>query len=343
MHLENTQKWMNNGLTAHRFGSYAVLVSKKGETALLTSPDVNADTYFDIASMGKVLVTAPLILHAVGEGQLRLEDTIARFWPVSADKRSITVKQLLTHTSGIVRIPLSPEAAAHGNDALAAQILANPLAFAPGSNYRYSCNAYILLGFIAEKIYGAPLDRLFEQYIKKPLGLTRSRFNIAIDEPNAAVCYRWREAGSIRADDENVKVMHGVAGSGASFWTLRDIDQFCRAVMDKNPRLYAPALYEAAEQDETPGTPFSEGRGLGWLYVDARYAQTGRLFPEGSFGHCGHTGTSMFLNRKLQLYVIVLTNATRYANMASGFCGYDYGQIEQMRAAIHNAIATDLA
>ena len=113
MILENTTKLMRDGLDTARFGSYAVLVSLGGTTAFVTSPDVNPDTYFDIASMGKALITAPLILRAVGEGKISLDDTLDKFFvipecPDKETKKRITITQLLTHTSGIVRIPLSP-------------------------------------------------------------------------------------------------------------------------------------------------------------------------------------------------------------------------------------------
>ncbi len=339
MKLTKTQALIDRGLLAERFTSIAISVSKGDDCSILTSPNTDRDTYFDIASMGKVLITASLILRAVSDDLLSLDDTLERFWSVPEDKRGITIKQLLTHTSGIVRIPLSPKVAAEGNDSLAAQIIANPLAYKPGSDYIYSCNAYILLGFIAEKLYGAPLDVLYEKYIKAPLGLERSKFNIAVDEPNAAVSYSRKEVGEFRADDSNVCIMRGIAGSGAEFWTLSDIERFTKAVFERSDKLYAPELYKLAERNYTLGSPYREGRGL---IVDERYAQTGRLFPTGSFGHCGHTGCSMFMNRELELKVIILSNATRQLNVKSGFCGYDYGEIEKMRAELHNAIADDL-
>ena len=77
--------------------------------------------------------------------------------------------------------------------------------------------------------------------------------------------------------------------------------------------------------------------------VDARYSQTGKLFPDGSFGHCGHTGTSFFINREKRMYAVILTNATRCLNRKGGFHGYDYGIVMKMREDIHNAIAGDLS
>ena len=78
------------------------------------------------------------------------------------------------------------------------------------------------------------------------------------------------------------------------------------------------------------------------MVVNENYKQTGKLFPVGSFGHCGHSGQSFFINREKNLYVIILTNATRFLNMKNNFKGYDYGEIMKMREEIHNAIADDL-
>ena len=224
MNLTRTEQLLKKLQNERFFDSYGVAVGLRGDECFLHSENVNADTYFDVASMGQVLVTAPLIFQLIGQKKVSLDDTLERFFSdVPAEKREITVRQLLTHTSGIVRIPLPAEIAEKGRDALAAHILAAPLAFAPGKGQQYSCNAYILLGFIAEKQFGMPLDVAFETYIKKPLGLTRSRFNIRTDEENAAACYERELVGDWRVDDCNVYNMKGVAGSGASFWTMRGI------------------------------------------------------------------------------------------------------------------------
>lgn len=341
MELQHTKATLEKLREEKVFGDYAVLVHYQGENQLLNSPGVDGDTYFDNASMGKILITAPLILRAIGEGKLSLDTTLDECFPeVPGDKKDITIQQILTHSSGIVRYEFPPEAAGMDHDALAKEILARPLAYAPGTNYIYSCHGYILLGFLAEKLYGARLDQVFETILKPALGLTRSRFNIAGDEPNAVVCYSRWEMGTYRADDGNVRLMHGVAGSGASFSTAYDIGRYADAIFRKDPALYAPYLYDLAEQDYTPN--YAEGRGLGYLMPDGRYSQTGRLFPKGSFGHCGHTGQSLFLNREMDLYVVLLTNATRYANIRNDFRGYDYNETCRMRETVHNAIADDI-
>lgn len=94
-------------LKEQELDSYAVLVGISGDEKLITSENVNKDTYFDVASMGKVLVISALILHTVDDGRLRLDDTLNNFFEnVPEEKKNITIKQLLTHTSGIVRVPI---------------------------------------------------------------------------------------------------------------------------------------------------------------------------------------------------------------------------------------------
>ena len=341
MELEKTKAFMEELKKEGTFDSYALLFRRGNDKKFLFSDNVNGDTYFDIASMGKILITATLILKAIGEKKLSVNDTLDMFFEnIAEDRKSITVKQLLTHTSGVVRCYLPKEIVEKGNDALAKYILDNPLAYKPGEGKIYSCNAYILLGFIVEKVYKMPLDEAFYSYTKKALNLTRSRFNIDINEPNAAVSYRRLEVGDYRSDDENTYNMKGIAGNGAQFWTLYDLEKYSDAVMEKSTKLYPAEMYDLAEQSYT-GNLGEDANGLGWLIVDERYHQTGKLFPKGSFGHCGHTGTSFFFNREKDMYAIILTNATRYLWLKAN-CYEDYSLVCKMRENIHNKIAEDI-
>lgn len=341
MKLDNTQKLLNDKLDSLFFDSYALLVGIDGAEEFISSPNTDIDTYFDIASMGKVLVTSTLILQAIGEGILTLEDTLEmHFGNVPEEKRKITIKQLLTHTSGVVRKEIPRTVTSKGRGAIADFILSVPLAFEPGTECLYSCTGYILLGFVLEKLYGMRLDELFYTRLKPQLGLTRSKFNIAENEDNSVVCHYRREAGSCMCADSIVCNMDGVAGNGASFWTIADVQRYTLAVLQKSEKLYQKRFFEMAEQNLTPD--FNEGRGLGYQVVNENYHQTGRLFPIGSFGHCGNTGTSFFINRERGLYVILLTNATRYSYMRRDFKCNDYSETMAMREEVHNSILSDL-
>lgn len=342
MELLNTEKLLEQKFKNNDFDSYAVLVHYGDKEVLLTSDNVNEYTYFDVASMGKVLITSTLILKAISRDLLALNNTLSDYFKnVPQDKKNITVKQLLTHTSGIIRHPITKQAAEKGNDGIAEEILSHPLAYEPDTDYIYSCNGFILLGFILEKIYNKSLEEIYDENILKPLKLKRTAFEIGLNEENAAVCYRWKEGENKRFDDENVLAMGKTAGSGGQQSCIADIKKFMTAVFEKSKLFYSKELFDAAEINYTPN--FSEGRGLGYLVVDGKYPQTGKLFPVGSFGHCGHCGQSFFINREKNLYVIILTNATRHLNMKNDFKGYDYGEIMEMRKDIHNAIKEDLS
>ena len=321
--------------------TYAVLVHYGEDEQALFSGNADPYTYFDIASMGKVLITSTLILQAIGRGLLRLESTIGDFFDIAdAQKQKITVRQMLTHTSGILRKPITEEAARKGSDEIARLMLSYPLGFAPGTDCVYSCNPYILLGYILEKIYGCSLEEVYKKNIAEPLGLHRSEFEIALNEENAAVCYRWKDTPKQRYDSDRVLIMGKPAGSGGQQSCLQDIQKFITAVLDKSEILYPERFYEMAETNHTPD--FGESKGLGYFLVNETFSQTGKLFPKGSFGHTGHTGQSFFINREKQLYVIILTNATRFSFVKNDFKKYNYEDIKKMREEIHNAIYADL-
>ena len=359
MKLEETKKYLDRRIDEGFLDTYVVMVTDGGDEGLISSPNAGADTLFDIASMGKVLVTATLILRAAGEGLLRLDDTLAKYYPDCPDeKRKITLRELLCHTSGILRVELPDEVVGADaisikrgsyadiitpevKDRIARYVLSRPLGFAPSTNYVYSCCGYLLLGFIAEKVYGDNLDILFDKYIKQPLGLARSCFDMPQGTPDSALTHYRAAAGDCMVADSIVYKLHGVAGNGASFWTANDIRRYILALLDYSELLYMREYYDLAERDYTPD--FEEGRGLGWLMVDSRYKQTGSLFPAGSFGHCGNTGTSFFINRELGLYAIILTNATRFSYMAHDYKYCDYNSVMLMREDLHNAILRDIS
>ena len=341
MKLYNTKKLMESMGKDLRFDSYGVYVKCGEFEDTFFSENVNEQTYFDVASCGKILVTTPLVLQAIDEEKISLDTTLGNlFDDVPADKKDITIKHLLTHTSGIIR-----HLYIHSDrEQLTKEILARPLAYKTGTDYIYSCSGMVLAGFILEKIYNESLENLFEKRIKNPLGYEKSRFNISVNEENAAVCYSSETVEGLSSpwDDYNIRVMKTAAGSGGQFFTLADIKKFTKAVLEKDERLYSAKWFDIAEQEHSPKCA-QNSRGLGWLYVDEKYMQTGNLFPKGSFGHCGHCGQSIFFNRQKDMCVVILTNATRFLNKRNNFKGYDYNVICEMRRNIHNEIFRDLS
>lgn len=342
MELSKTQSVLERMISERFMDCCSICVSLKGNRGTAFSSNADMDTLFDIASMGKVLVTTPLILKAIDDGLLSLHSTLEdMFGHVPADKKSISVQQLLTHTSGVVRYEYPRSVGQAGHEAVLQYILDSKLGYSPGTQYVYSCNGMMLLGFMLEKLYGKELDEIWREQMKAPLSLTRSDFNIPIHAENAAVSYHRAEVGALRADDVNVYNIGGVSGAGGEYWTARDLSSFCEAVLRKSPLLYSEPLFALAEKDYTPTE--EEGRGLGWLITDERYAQTGSLFPKGSFGHTGWTGTSVFLNRELDLYAVILTNTTRWTYVRENYQPVEIDSItHRIRQNLHDAIFCDL-
>lgn len=341
--LPRTERVMRGLVEKRILDTYTILVKVRGSEGFLHSENSNRETLYDIASIGKVAVTAPLVLHAVGEGRLSLEDPLERFFEgVPEDKRGITVAQLLLHTSGILREyereAFYPEIR-KGKDAMARFILGTKLGFAPGTHCAYSCFGYLLLGFIVEKVYGKRLDAVYEDEIRSRLGFGVI-FNPALDTPNMAETHYRAEIGDCACADDIVYEMKGVAGNGASFCSVGTMQKMVDAWMARDERLYSRALFEASEKNYTPALELD--RGLGWQIVMPRYAQTGGLFAPGSFGHAGNTGTSVFMSREQEMSVILFTNATRQGYKRTQFERAEYEVTMAMREQVHGAIREDL-
>lgn len=292
---------------------------------------VNEKTLFDMASVTKVMATATLALIALDRGSLSLDDPVGKFYP--SDK-AITVRHLLTHTMGIGHKNLTAAGNTYSN--IAGRILEIPSDLAIGQDVRYSCPGFILLGKILEEIFGERLDRAFDTLVAGPLGLGRTSFlpsereNIVNSNVDAALC------GTV--NDYNCRFLGGVAGNAGLFSCISDVTKYVHLLQRKGAPLFGEEIFSLAAQNHTKG--MSESRGLGFLYVDGRYRQTGGLFPSGSIGHCGHTGQSVFLDVDSGFYVIILSDAT--LSTVKKYGAEHYGEVKDMRARLHAAIKRDL-
>ena len=348
MKLDNTLEFLKSRTAEGLLESYSLTVGYGGEEVTLATPDVNGDTVFDIASLGKVFPTATLVIRAIGEGRLSLDNTLADFFPtVPEDKASITVKHLLTHTSGMLRATYPDDVAVRGRDSVLEFLFSRPLAYETGTRYAYCCDGFLLLGFILERIHRAPLEVIFEQEFCRPLGLTRSSYKIDMNEENSVMCLTRLVPGESRIDDYNVRRLGGIpAGNGGNYSTPHDILVFVRALMERDERLYSREMFDLAERNYTAGLPVldehrgRDNHGLGFVCVTKDCDQACDLFPDGSIGHEGYTGQSFFLSRELGLYVVLLSNATRCTVKKYGRADYD--KVRELRTELHRAIKADL-
>ena len=295
---------------------------------------VDEHTRFDMASVSKILATTSIALIALATEKIHLEDRVTNFFPGPVDKQEMTIRHLLTHTMGVGHMPLNFPGNTYEN--IPAYILDLPSQEKIGTKVLYSCPGFILLGRILEKVYGKRIDILFQEMVARPLGMTETCF---CPEHTENMVNSNRDADFLGVvNDYNCRFLGCVAGNAGVFSNIADMTRYIHMLQAGGVPLFSRETLALASQNYTAS--MGDGRGLGFLYVDEHYAQTGDLFPVGSIGHCGHTGQSFFLHREIGLYVILLTDAT--VSTVKKYGKENYEEVKRMRADLHHAIKLDL-
>jgi CubicO group peptidase (beta-lactamase class C family) len=314
------------------------------------------DTLFDIASLTKVVATTSLVLQAHEAGICRLDDRLQRFYPAlrQTPLGSVTLRQLLTHSSGLAAwwplyqelLPGAPvlsdtATAAHKRQQATCLILHRPLDYAPGSRVVYSDLGFILLGNLLEAQYAQPLSSLFLQHVAEPLGLRRIAyrpFGQPSPLPTAASAYAATEACAWRGrvlvgevHDENAWAMGSLAGHAGLFATAEALWQFAQALLDtaarKHDWLPAALLQESWQRQ---AWPTGNTRALGWDTPTPGHSTAGVYFSPRSIGHLGFTGTSLWIDLDRHVIVVLCTNRVHPSRQATG--------IQRLRPAVHNLV-----
>jgi len=272
-----------------------------------------------------------LQLIAIDRGLLSVDDQVDKFFPTT---KSMTVKNLLTHTMGIGYKLLVCEGNTYEN--IAEKILEIPSDIRIGEDVRYSCPGFILLGKIIERIFDSPLDKCFDDLVARPLMLRNTSF--LPENKHCAVNANIDGAQRGIVNDNNCRFLGGVSGNAGLFSNLSDTTRYVKLLLRRGQPLFSEKTFAFAAENHTPG--MSESRGLGFLYVDERYKQTGGLFANGAVGHCGHTGQSLFADYRSGLYAIILSDAS--ISTVRKYGNERYGEVMEMREKLHKAIKTDL-
>ena len=282
------------------------------------------DTIFDLASLTKVVATTTSVMKLIEEGRIRLNDPVAQFVPEFGryGKSGITIRHLLTHTSGL-RPDLELEVEFHGAEEAIRRAIEEVPETPPGERFVYSDINFFLLGDIVRRVSGERLDRYAKARIFDPLGMKETSFlppeswRPRIAPTEACPMLAWPCGGPdvpfLRGivHDPTSRRMDGVAGHAGLFSTATDLSRFCRMLLGGG-RLGAARVLSAATvaRMTAPSTPAEVRavRGLGWD-IDSPYSSNrGELFPIGSYGHTGFTGTSLWLDPGSKSYVIFLSN-----------------------------------
>jgi uncharacterized protein YbbC (DUF1343 family)/CubicO group peptidase (beta-lactamase class C family) len=271
---------------------------------------MTVDTVFDLASLTKPVATATAVLQLVEQGKLRLDDRVSKHLPAFAanGKDSVTVEQLLLHTSGLIADNALADYEA-GKQVALERIAALKLRAAPGERFTYSDVGFIVLGQLVEKLSGQSLDAYTRQHLFEPLGMHDTGF-VPEASKRSRIAPTTREGnGWLRGivHDPRARKMGGVAGHAGLFGTADDLAVFARLLLNNGRHAGKTILQPATVALLTSPREVPGGlRTLGWDARTGYSANRGELLA--GFGHTGFTGTSLWIDPASRLTVIVLTN-----------------------------------
>ncbi|MEN1679307.1 MAG: serine hydrolase domain-containing protein [Planctomycetota bacterium] len=274
---------------------------------------MTVDTVFDLASLTKPVATATCVMQLIEEGALRLRTPVADVLPEFAQngKGRIRVEHLLTHAGGLIADnPIGdyrdgPQRAWERINAL------TPLA-APGERFIYTDVGFLCLGRIVETLRGEPLDRVARQRVFQPLGMLETGYTPS-DELTARIAPTEQQDGEWlrgRVHDPRAALLGGVAGHAGLFSTAADLGRYARAMLGGGALADARVLSPAAVSQMTQPREVAgvAKRALGWDARSGYSSNRGDLMSGRAFGHGGFTGTGMWIDPELDLYVIFLSN-----------------------------------
>jgi CubicO group peptidase (beta-lactamase class C family) len=291
------------------------------------------NTIFDLASLTKPLVTGLLSALAIETCEISLDDTVARYLPELArgDKKAITVRQLLTHTSGLPAWrPLYIDTDGK-RERLLDVIASEPLESKPGTRVSYSDIGFITLGLLLERVQSRSLAQLAVSRIFEPLKLSRTFFNpeaalvteIAACESSGNAYERdtcitqfgysgnghWRE-GAIWGEvhDGNAYFLGGAAGHAGLFSNAAETFRLAQQCLSSSTEILKPETCALFSANMTEG--LNEARSFAWQLAATTDSTAGPSLPPESFGHVGFTGTSCWLDPTHERVFILLTNRT---------------------------------
>ncbi|VVC75679.1 Esterase EstB [Aquicella siphonis] len=294
-----------------------------GSRRILPDPaPMRFDTIFDLASLTKVVATAPAVMQLVEQGKLDIDAPVAKYWPEFAKKGkgSVTIRELLTHTSGLP--PEISHLSGHASEReTLAQVTTLSLQHAPGKSFVYSDVNFIVLAYLVEVISGQRFDVYVQENIFKPLGMQHTRYlppeNLRDQIAPTEVVDKKLRWGQVH--DPAAYALGGVAGNAGVFSDAHDLGIYAQALLNggKLPREYhfgskrikyflGPLAVFKMTTRQTPET-LLDSRGLGWD-IDSRYSNRGVLFPVNSYGHTGWTGTSIWIDPVTQTWMVMLTS-----------------------------------
>lgn len=319
--LETIDRIVNRGVKAGGFPGAAVVVGRRGYSVFergyghlgwaSSSPAVVPDeSVYDLASLTKVVGTATAAMILYDEGRLDLDAPVSRYLPEfsGGQKDKVTIRHLLTHTSGL---PAGRDLRrlAHGPWHARSVVISTPLACKPGACQVYSDLGADVMGFVIEKISGQGLDAFLRERVFTPLGMNDTWFRPGASEKDRIAPTEvspprgYPIQGEVH--DENAWALGGVAGHAGLFSTAADLSIFAQMML--NGGTYGGVRIASDSAVALFTTRTAGTRALGWDTSDGE-GSAGMVMGEHAYGHTGFTGTSLWIDPDRELFVILLAN-----------------------------------
>ncbi len=326
--LANARTYLRLQVDSGAFPGGVLVVGHRGTVVYTTAVGhygindprpVTEGTVYDLASLTKVVGLTTAVMLLVAERHIDLDDSVTRYLPdfAGAGKESVTIRHLLTHTSGLP--PWRPLHLQSSSKSTAIDtVLATPLQTTPGERYAYSDLGAITLGLVVERVSGISLDRFLAARVFSPLEMHSTRYRPPAEwTPHIAPTENdpWRQRllrGEVH--DENAARLDGVAGHAGLFSNAPDLARFAAWLLDAyhdrlletDPvRVPATVVREFVKRQRGPS---GSTRALGWDTPSAHSSSAGTMMSRSSFGHTGFTGTSIWIDPEREVFVILLTN-----------------------------------
>jgi CubicO group peptidase (beta-lactamase class C family) len=271
------------------------------------------DTIYDAASLTKVVATTPAVLLLHERGKLSIDDPVKKYLPefTGVGRDQVTLRHLLTHTSGLR--PDISLAGWNGHAECIAKCIAEKLRSKPGEKFRYSDINFQLLDEIIRRVTNRRLDLFCEKEIFGPLKMIDTGYNPPVEKRSRVAPTTVTNGKALQGivHDPRARKTEGVAGHAGLFTTAPDLARYAKMLLQGGKldgvRLFKPETVKLMTTVQTPAV-LSLRRGLGWD-IDSGYSSPrGSVFPLGSYGHTGFTGTSIWIDPFSKTFVIFLCN-----------------------------------
>ncbi|MBI3851553.1 MAG: DUF1343 domain-containing protein [Verrucomicrobia bacterium] len=272
------------------------------------------DTIFDAASLTKVIACTPAVMLLVERGQVKLDAPVHSYIPEFAGdgKEAVTIRQLLTHTSGL-RPDIETKTKWHGQETAIQMACREKLQSSPGTTFRYSDINFFLLGEVVQRVTSRKLEEFVTHEIYQPLKMMDTGYVPPASKRARIAPTEMTDGEMLRGTvhDPTARLMGGVAGHAGLFTTATDLARYARMMLNEGTlegvRIFKPETVRLMTSVQSPPA-VSARRGLGWD-IDSGYSRPrGKIFPLGSYGHTGFTGGCLWIDPFSKTFWIFLSN-----------------------------------